>query len=62
MGKMQGIDVFDMKPLDASRTGEFDISLPAPRFDQRIEEIAAAMPLGENLYQKRWMEKYLPIY
>jgi cytochrome c oxidase subunit 5b len=21
LGKMQGIDVFDMKPLDASRTG-----------------------------------------
>lgn len=24
LGKMQGIDIFDMKPLDASRTGTYD--------------------------------------
>ncbi len=26
LGKMQGIDVFDMKPLDASRRGWFGLS------------------------------------
>lgn len=26
LGKMQGIDIFDMKPLDASRLGESEFS------------------------------------
>lgn len=25
LGKMQGVDIFDMRPLDASRKGEFGI-------------------------------------
>ena len=35
LGKMQGVDIFDMTPLDASRKGEFAFlipkSLPRPR-------------------------------
>lgn len=30
LGKMQGVDIFDMRPLDASRKGEFTLSTTSP--------------------------------
>lgn len=34
LGKMQGIDVFDMRPLDSSRKGEQKIPPPEPQREQ----------------------------
>lgn len=40
LGKMQGIDIFDMRPLDSSRKGVFDIALlQSQTARQRAESI-----------------------
>ena len=35
LGKMQGIDVFDMKPLDASRKGALELHITPPTITPR---------------------------
>jgi hypothetical protein len=45
LGKMQGIDVFDMKPLDASRKG----TAPSPEIEIRPHlELGPSKAGGEN--------------
>ena len=46
LGKMQGVDIFDMKPLDASRTGMEHLSQAVDRMDRDMER--AGMPEGQE--------------
>ena len=50
LGKMQGIDVFDMKPLDASRKGTEALSIAVNSFTM-VDEIT---PTGTVLCKCGW--------
>jgi hypothetical protein len=42
LGKMEGVDIFDMKPLDSSRKGtltQTDFSAPDPRIRISLQEM-----------------------
>lgn len=52
LGKMQGIDIFDMKPLDASRLGVYNLSGTLPQHTTRIRPLKYICKAGKNEIRK----------
>jgi hypothetical protein len=54
LGKMQGIDIFDMKPLDASRVGTLELWEKRHSQRRRIADAWRRYSRGPHHGQQRW--------